>query len=99
MPRTMAAIDITVDTPITTPRIVSAERSLLVRRASNANAMFSRSWSRSLIAAALGLELLGSEGRDGVEACRPARRVHAEHDADRAAQRERDEHRPVADAC
>ena len=45
MPRTIAAIDITVDTPMTTPRIVSAERSLLVRSASNAMPMFSRSWS------------------------------------------------------
>ena len=43
MPFTIAAIAITVATPITTPRIVSAERSLLVRSASNAMPMFSRS--------------------------------------------------------
>jgi len=36
-------MDMTVDTPMTTPRIVSAERSLLVRNASNAMPTFSRS--------------------------------------------------------
>jgi hypothetical protein len=38
----MAAMDMTVDTPITTPRIVRADRSLLVRSASNAMPTFSR---------------------------------------------------------
>src|SRR5688572_13200193 len=41
MPRTMDAIAITHETPITTPRIVSAERILAPRRASNASATFS----------------------------------------------------------
>src|SRR5687767_7304598 len=41
MPRTIDAIAITHDTPITTPRIVSAERILEPRSASNASATFS----------------------------------------------------------
>ena len=45
IPFTIVAIVITVDTPITTPRIVRLERSLFVRSASTAMPTFSRSWS------------------------------------------------------
>jgi len=45
MPFTIVAMVITVATPMTTPRIVSAERILLTRSASSAIPRFSRNWS------------------------------------------------------
>src|SRR5687768_4476491 len=92
MPWTIAAIAITVATPMTTPRIVSAERSLLERSVSIATAMFCRTWSTKIMA------LLGPQRRDRVEARRARGGVDTEQHADARAQRERENDRPGRDA-
>src|SRR3954470_1184503 len=92
----MEAIAITVVTPMTTPRIVSAERSLLARRESKAIAtpsptlrMPGRESTRSLI---------GAEGRDRIEPGGSRGGEDAEDHAGAAAQSQRHGHRPERDA-
>src|SRR5574341_1299028 len=72
-PAISAPITITTITPMATPRIVRAARTLWAR--SEASAIPTPSISGRMA-------LLLPQGGDGVEPCRPARRVHARHDAD-----------------
>src|SRR5689334_19775581 len=84
----------TVETPITTPRIVRAERVFATRRESNASATFSpkspknRTSDRSMSIS------IGAHRGDRIEACGASRRVHAEQDTNARSKRERERHRP-----
>src|SRR6266566_6861358 len=89
-PVTIDAIAITVAMPITTPRIVRPERSLLARSWSRAIRQLSRTACRAI--------LLSAQCVDGVEAGRPDRRVGAEDDAHHDPEAERDADRPQGDA-
>src|SRR2546426_8574597 len=89
LPRTPATIDamaMTVAIPMTTPRMVSPERSLLTRSWSTAISQPSRmEWSAML---------LGAQRFDRVEARRAVRGVDAEHDTHADTEAERHGHRP-----
>src|SRR5881398_2901094 len=85
-PATIDAIAITVAIPITTPRMVSPERSLLMRSWSTAISQPSRiEWNAMLF---------GAQRVDRVEARCPVGRVDAEHDPHADAEAEREGHRP-----
>src|SRR5512133_2289828 len=93
----MLAIVITVATPMTTPSIVSPERSLFARRLSNAMMTFSSNVvyrSRRV----RNMALLFPHGVDGIEHRRTPRRIHAEDHADPRPQQQRHRHRPAGDA-
>src|SRR5713101_7331872 len=85
-PVTIDAIAMTVAIPMTTPRMVSPERSLLIRSWSSAITQPSRMEWRAM--------LLGAQRFDRVEARRPQRGVDAEHDADDHAHAQRQDHGP-----
>src|SRR2546422_541514 len=92
-PRTPATIDamaMTVAIPMTTPRMVSPERSLLARSWSTAISQPSRMEWRAM--------LFGTPQSDRIEACRPVRGVDAEHDAHADAEAERHGDRPPCHA-
>src|SRR5207237_834594 len=72
-PATIDAMAMTVAIPMTTPRMVSPERSLLARSWSTAISQPSRMEWRVM--------LFGAQRFDRIEACRPVRGVGAEHDA------------------
>src|SRR5215207_5739327 len=91
MPCTMAAIAITVATPITTPRIVSAERILLARSVSRASVRFWRSRSPRITGS---LRSLRAHRDHRVEPRRARRRVDAEEDADAGAEGHGQRHGP-----
>ena len=82
MPWTIEAMAITVVTPITTPRMVSAERSLLARSESKAIA----DALAHVPDAERGItRLFGAEGGDRIEPRGPGGREDAEDDAGAAA--------------
>src|SRR2546428_493107 len=85
-PATIDAMAITVAIPMTTPRMVSPERSLLTLSWSTAISQPSRMEWKAM--------LLGAQRLDRVEARRPVRGVDAEHDAYADAEAERHGHRP-----
>src|SRR6266581_5578953 len=85
-PATIDAMAMTVAIPMTTPRMVSPERSLLTRSWSTAIRHPSRMEWRAM--------LLGAQRFDRVEARRAVRGVDAEHDAHTDAEAERHGHRP-----
>src|SRR5690242_4882676 len=89
-PATIDAIAMTVAMPMTTPRMVSPERSLLARSWSTAMSHPSRMEWRAM--------LFRAERLDRVETGGPVRRVDAEDDAHADAQAQRDRHRPGGDA-
>src|SRR5262245_57933433 len=90
MPWTSEATAITVVTPMTTPRIVRVERSLLALIASSAMAIPSpRFWAIT--------RSLHPERGDGIEPGGPGRGIDPEDEAGAGAQRERDTHRPRRD--
>src|SRR6476661_2138829 len=95
MPWTIEAMAMTVVTPMTTPRMVSADRGLLARSASKA--MPTPSPTFRMPRRGSTVRLFGAEGGDGVEARRARGREYAEDDAGAAAQRERHRHRPERD--
>src|SRR5712664_136452 len=74
-PATIDAMAMTVAIPMTTPRMVSPERSLLTRSWSSAINQPSRIEWRAM--------LLGAQRFDWVESRRPVRGVDTEYDADR----------------
>src|SRR5262245_65697833 len=81
----------TVVTPMTTPKMVRLDRSLLARIASRAMAMPSpRLWAIT--------RSLDPERGDGVEPGGSGRGVDTEHDAGAGAERESDGHRPERDS-
>src|SRR5437879_5051902 len=85
-PATIDAMAITVAIPITTPRMVSPERSLLTRSWSTAISQPSRiEWNAIL---------LGAQRFDRVEARGPMGRVDAEHDPHADAEAECHRYRP-----
>src|SRR5437762_14343662 len=85
-PATIDAIAMTVAIPITTPRMVSPERSLLTRSWSTAISQPSRNeWNAML---------LGAQRFDRVEARSPVGRVDPEHDPHADTEAERHRHRP-----
>src|SRR5688500_11942714 len=92
IPWTIDAIAITVATPMTTPRIVSAERSLLTRSASSATATFC--WTLSVSRT----DSLRPRRGDRVEARRARGRIDAEEDADAGPERDGDGDGPERDA-
>src|SRR2546428_10159256 len=77
---------ITVAIPMTAPRMVSPERSLVARSWSTAISQPSRMEWRVM--------LFGAQRVDRIEACRPVRGVDAEHDAHADAETERHGDRP-----
>src|SRR5881396_1090893 len=85
-PATIDAMAMTVAIPMTTPRMVSPERSLLTRSWSTAISQPSRMEWRAM--------LLGAQRVDRVEARGPVRRVDAEHDPHTDAEAQRHGHRP-----
>src|SRR5213594_2137605 len=85
-PATIDAMAMTVAIPMTTPRMVSPERSLLTRSWSTAIRHPSRMEWRAM--------LLGAQRFDRVEARRPVRGIDAEHDAHADAEAQRHGHRP-----
>src|SRR6059036_2269565 len=85
-PATIDAMAMTVAIPMTTPRMVSPERSLLTRSWSIAITQPSRMEWRAM--------LLGAQRFDRVEARRPMRGVDAEHDAHADSQAQGHGHRP-----
>jgi hypothetical protein len=85
----MEAISITVATPITTPRMVRNERSLLVRRFSSATDM-PRAGSRRA-------SPTSPQRGDRIEPRGTAGRVHPEDDAGARPEQERHPHRPGRD--
>src|SRR6266702_1282506 len=85
-PATIDAMAMTVAIPMTTPRMVSPERSLLTRSWSTAISQPSRiEWNAML---------LGAQRFDRVEARRAVRRVNAEYDPHADAESQRHRHRP-----
>src|SRR4051794_31196417 len=102
MPWTMDATVITVATPITTPRIVSAERSLLALMAPSAIA----TPSITLGTCSRTGYLFGPEGVDRVQSRRTGGGIHAEEHTGTGPQRQGGNNRPEghprrqrADAC
>src|SRR5690348_366644 len=95
MPCTIEAMAMTVVTPITTPRIVSAERSLLVRSESKATATPSPRFRMPGRGSRTGL--FGAQGGDGVEPRGTRGGEHPEDDARPATQRQGHPHRPQGD--
>src|SRR2546428_8517050 len=92
MPWTMEAIAITVATPITTPRIVSAERSLLARSCSTAMSQPSDTeWSFT------GPVSFVSQRHYRIEPRRPHGGIHAEDHTHTGAEAERHHHGPEGD--
>src|SRR5438445_13294432 len=89
-PATIDAMAMTVAIPMTTPRMVSPERSLLAHSWSTAISQPSRMEWRVM--------LFGAQRFDRIEACRPVRGVDAEHDAHADAEAERDGDRPSCHA-
>src|SRR6058998_3360322 len=89
-PATIEAMAMTVAIPMTTPRMVSPERSLLARSWSTAISQPSRMEWRVM--------LFGAQRFDRIEACRPVRGVDAEHDAHADAEAERHGDRPPCHA-
>src|SRR3989454_12557307 len=85
-PATIDAMAMTVAIPMTTPRMVSPERSLLTRSWSPAISQPSRREWRAM--------LLGAQRFDRVEARRAVRGVDAEHDAHADAEAQRHGYRP-----
>src|SRR3954468_11831601 len=98
MPATIVAIAITVDTPITTPRIVRPERPFAEASESNAEPAFSGNLRMVCAMRSKRLMSVGPHRGDGVETRGARRRVHAKDDSDTGAERERDENRPQRDA-
>src|SRR5215207_8963794 len=94
MPCTIAAIAITVATPITTPRMVSAERSLLARSVSRASVTFWRSRSPRIT----GSRSFRAHGGHRVQPRGACGRVDAEEDADADPEGHGERHRPRRDA-
>src|SRR5437773_12297654 len=89
-PATIDAMAMTVAIPMTTPRMVSPERSLLARSWSTAISQPSRMEWRAM--------LFGAQRLDRIEACRPVRGVDAEHHAHADAEAERHGDRPPCHA-
>src|SRR5437870_8024109 len=89
-PDTVQARAMTVAIPMTTPRMVSPERSLLARSWSTAIRQPSRMEWRAM--------LFGAQRFDRIEACRPVRGVDTEHDAHADAEAERYGDRPPCHA-
>src|SRR5713226_8914710 len=85
-PATIDAMAMTVAIPMTTPRMVSPERSLLTRSWSSAINQPSRIEWRAM--------LLGAQRFDWVESRRPVRGVDTEYDADNHAHAQRQNHGP-----
>src|SRR5881275_680980 len=85
-PATIDAMAMTVAIPMTTPRMVSPERSLLTRSWSTAISQPSRMEWKAM--------LLRAQRFDRVEARGPVRRIDAEHDAHADPEAERHRHRP-----
>src|SRR5262245_52972980 len=87
---------------MTTPRTVNAERSLLARTVSSAMTAtsFRRLARMSMIAVRGPMpgSSLPSQRLDGVEACRPERRIQPEEQADQRRDPDAERHRPDLDA-
>src|SRR5881409_3028486 len=105
IPCTMDAIAITVATPMTTPRIVSAERSLLARSWSSAMSQPSETDCSFIVrthpASRLpnpGYRSLVPQGHDRVQPGGPHRGIDAEHDAHARAEAQGERDRPAGDA-
>src|ERR1700693_5965996 len=97
MPSTIDAMAMTVDTPMTTPRIVSAERPLATRNESKATPMFSVRLSTKRRTRLIAASSFGVRARPGAERAGPRRGIDPEHDADARAEREGERHRPDGD--
>src|SRR5438034_5754129 len=89
-PATIDAMAMTVAIPMTTPRMVSPERSLLTRSWSTAISQPSRMEWRAM--------LFGAQRLDRVETRRAVRGIDAEHDAHAEAEAECQGHRPPGHA-
>src|SRR5215831_4011803 len=95
MPCTAAAMAVTTKTPTATPMIVRLARTLLDRMASSAiptPSLMIVNRSRNRIA------LLLAKGRDGVEPCGAARRIHPCDDPHARADQQGKRDRPGRDA-
>src|SRR6185312_12327755 len=96
MPSTMEAMAMTVETPITTPRMVSAERSLLARMEARAIATPSPKLRKPTIGR-MGVRLFGPKRRDGIEPRGASGRINTKEDAGTGAKGERGPDGPERD--
>src|SRR5579872_5603651 len=99
MPATIVAIAITVDTPITTPRIVRLERPFAAASELRAEPTFSGNLRAECATDRSVVTLVGPHRGNRIEARRARRRIHAENHSHAGAEAQREEDRPRGDPC
>src|SRR4029078_2856282 len=92
-----AEITTTAKTPIATPSMVSAARTLFARNESSA--MTTPSVTVDRPRRPIAMKLFLPEGRDGIQTRRAARRIHTGDDPDTSANRYADNDRPQLNGC